>query len=576
MADISHTTDDGQRHSTSPRTIVRQSQASSPLHLRSEQSSPPASQGEEETMAATRSSNRPKGSASARGTGRVMSTRSSGRVEQPTQLSTVITPDEDQEMESEDDGTTRPERNISKRDVNMEDSAVVNKAEEGTPAVREGDVGEGEVEDEESDPVSQFDSPVKFPEGSDDLTPPPPSPTPSPPKPVFRPNLRIKVKFQGKTPIKARPATAKGKNKLPFRRGKGEWDGRKFPDGPLSHKRRVPPTATGAPSSTPALSATPGHSIEPTPAPEDEELSPVPADFEYLEEEDMSRSLSTRTEPTNMDVDEEPEEEEDEQEEQDELEEEQAEEEEEEEEEAEEEAAVDEVEEDEDEEEDEEEEMSVPPPGRMTARQAAMKGTGATVEFIELPTGPGKKKNLTPQEMELRKQEQSRKRSLQSAQKLEDEKQATIRRLLSKQAPKTRSSRSGVSSTTAPGSSGDGSVTPQLAPAPTLSRWVSSKDGVRWAVPPEAKWLAYMGPVKRVGPGRMQEIKGETEEDVDMDGPADLGEAHVELVPPPRARPQAICAIDGCGQARKYRSVKDFGRGACGLEHLRVLNTLIV
>ncbi|KZT51207.1 hypothetical protein CALCODRAFT_443421, partial [Calocera cornea HHB12733] len=140
-----------------------------------------------------------------------------------------------------------------------------------------------------------------------------------------------------------------------------------------------------------------------------------------------------------------------------------------------------------------------------------------------------KKKNLTPQELELRKQEQSRKRSLQSAQKLEDEKQATIRRLLAKQAPKTRGSRSGLGSVTAPGSSGDGSATPQLPPVPMLARWASTKDGMRWA-------------------------------------------AKVEPAPPPRARPQATCAVAGCEQMRKYRSVKDFEKGACGLEHLKALN----
>jgi len=336
-----------------------------------------------------------------------------------------------------------------------------------------------------------------------------------------------------------------------------------------SRKGTTRTRALAAASSTPAMSATPADSVEPTPAPEDEDLSPVPENFEDLNEEDMSLSPSATRKVAKMDVDEEEEEDE-----QDELEDEQPEEEEEEEEEAEEEEAAAEPEEEEEEEE-EDEEMSLPPLGRMTARQAAMKGSGVTVEFIELPTGPGKKKNLTPQEIELRKQEQSRKRSLQSAQKLEEEKQATIRRLLSKQAPKSKGSRSGVSSTTAPGSSGDGSATPQLPPVPVLARWVSTKEGMRWAVPPEGKWLSYVGPVKRVGPGRMQEIKGD---DVEMDGaeaPEPAEEVKVEPAPPPRARPQATCAVEGCGQERKYRLVKDFERGACGLEHLKALNAMM-
>ncbi|KZO98688.1 hypothetical protein CALVIDRAFT_31387 [Calocera viscosa TUFC12733] len=419
------------------------------------------------------------------------------------------------------------------------------------------------------------DEEQKLPEESDDLTPPPPSPTPSPPK---KPNLRIKVKFEGKTPINARPATArsaKGKGRLPFAtRGKAdEVDSEDSPPALKPGTRATRARAIAAPSSTPAVSATPAESIEPTPAPDDEDLSPVPDTFEGLDEEDMSLSPSATRKDVKMDEDEE-----DEEDEQDELEDEQPEEEEEEEElEAEEEEAAVEEPEEEDDDDDDDEEMSVPPPGRMTARQAAMKGSGATVEFIELPTGPGKKKHFTPQEIELRKQEQSRKRSLQSAQKLEDEKQATIRRLLSKQTPRTRGSRSGVSSVTAPGSSGDGSATPQLPPVPILARWVSTKDGMRWAVPPEGKWLAYVGPVKRVVPGRMQEIKGEDDADTEaVEAPEPAEAVQVEPAPPPRARLQALCTVDGCGELRKYRSVKDFEKGACGLEHLKAVNAMIV
>jgi Ino eighty subunit 2 len=33
----------------------------------------------------------------------------------------------------------------------------------------------------------------------------------------------------------------------------------------------------------------------------------------------------------------------------------------------------------------------------------------------------------------------------------------------------------------------------------------------------------------------------------------------------------AVCAVSGCERARKYRLVRDFARGACGVEHLKVL-----
>jgi Ino eighty subunit 2 len=43
----------------------------------------------------------------------------------------------------------------------------------------------------------------------------------------------------------------------------------------------------------------------------------------------------------------------------------------------------------------------------------------------------------------------------------------------------------------------------------------------------------------------------------------------------PRAeRPAApICAVQGCGATRKYRLVKDWTQGACGLSHLKTLES---
>jgi len=35
--------------------------------------------------------------------------------------------------------------------------------------------------------------------------------------------------------------------------------------------------------------------------------------------------------------------------------------------------------------------------------------------------------------------------------------------------------------------------------------------------------------------------------------------------------PAAICAVDGCEVKRKYRLVSDWTKGACGMEHLKVL-----
>lgn len=50
--------------------------------------------------------------------------------------------------------------------------------------------------------------------------------------------------------------------------------------------------------------------------------------------------------------------------------------------------------------------------------------------------------------------------------------------------------------------------------------------------------------------------------------------------PPPESSPESEvlkpkgpsnCAVEGCGQPRKYRLVKDWTIGACGMAHLKVL-----
>ncbi len=44
-------------------------------------------------------------------------------------------------------------------------------------------------------------------------------------------------------------------------------------------------------------------------------------------------------------------------------------------------------------------------------------------------------------------------------------------------------------------------------------------------------------------------------------------------------RPQAgvpVCDVEGCAERRKYRLVKDWARGACGMAHLKVLEQAAV
>lgn len=62
--------------------------------------------------------------------------------------------------------------------------------------------------------------------------------------------------------------------------------------------------------------------------------------------------------------------------------------------------------------------------------------------------------------------------------------------------------------------------------------------------------------------------------------PADENAMQVETgaaVPPgfPQTTPPH-CDVQGCGELRKYRLVRDFRRGACGMSHLKVLESQTV
>ena len=41
----------------------------------------------------------------------------------------------------------------------------------------------------------------------------------------------------------------------------------------------------------------------------------------------------------------------------------------------------------------------------------------------------------------------------------------------------------------------------------------------------------------------------------------------------PAGQAQAKCDVQGCSERRKYRLVRDFAKGACGITHLKALET---
>jgi len=186
-----------------------------------------------------------------------------------------------------------------------------------------------------------------------------------------------------------------------------------------------------------------------------------------------------------------------------------------------------------------------------------------------------KKKQLTESELALRREETARKRRNLTEKKLEDEKvhyhvsyhsifffnffqftmQAeTINRLLKKQS-KSKAKRSALSTAEASASEGEREVEQEEKDIvlPTSWRWVSSTRPLVTSSAPT--------PEDGVAEGRMHLILGVPVSVLPTSSPLPL--------PLPQEKPR--CDVPGCIGSRKYRLVRDWVRGACGLTHLKVL-----
>lgn len=71
--------------------------------------------------------------------------------------------------------------------------------------------------------------------------------------------------------------------------------------------------------------------------------------------------------------------------------------------------------------------------------------------------------------------------------------------------------------------------------------------------------LSFSVPASVLPP--IETSKSSTPTAMDVDKPAPLGDAQV----------QATCDVRGCSERRKYRLVRDFAKGACGMTHLKAL-----
>ncbi|KIP12584.1 hypothetical protein PHLGIDRAFT_21019 [Phlebiopsis gigantea 11061_1 CR5-6] len=218
--------------------------------------------------------------------------------------------------------------------------------------------------------------------------------------------------------------------------------------------------------------------------------------------------------------------------------------------------------EDEDEDEDSDSESMATPGRPLTARQAVLRNVvdSSHVSLVE-PPNPRKKKPLTELEMALKREETARKRRNLSEKKLEDEKAETINRLLKKQS-RTKGKRSALSTaedrpTPGAGTGSNGQEVDmdvqddsgsQAPTPPTMFRWISTtKVSATEGAPEPRMLLSFSVPVSA------------------------LPQAPEEMHNAPPKPSLVHCDLEGCNLARKYRLVKDWQRGACGMEHLKIL-----
>ncbi|KAI0061913.1 hypothetical protein BV25DRAFT_714575 [Artomyces pyxidatus] len=214
----------------------------------------------------------------------------------------------------------------------------------------------------------------------------------------------------------------------------------------------------------------------------------------------------------------------------------------------------------------------------MTARQAVLASV-VDSSHVSLNETSRKKKQLNEAELALRREETARKRKHLSEKKLEDEKAETINRLLKKQS-RPRNKRNVLASAedrtpvTQTGAAtpvdGEGdeefpteTVTPVIEDIPTSYRWIStSKHVTTHAVDDqmagaEDKKMTLSFAVPLAALPLALNVDDPPKMDVDEQ--------------PVKAREAPQCDVEGCVAGRKYRLVRDWQRGACGMDHLKVL-----
>ena len=99
------------------------------------------------------------------------------------------------------------------------------------------------------------------------------------------------------------------------------------------------------------------------------------------------------------------------------------------------------------------------------------------------------------------------------------------------------------------------------------------------AIPTRYRWVSTLRPSPDMPPGDKMFLSFSvpasllpTTPDADVDADGDIKMEGTEKGQGmPKVPAVAVCAVDGCTAKRKYRLVCDWERGACGMDHLHVL-----
>ncbi|CAG8669982.1 2046_t:CDS:2 [Acaulospora morrowiae] len=165
----------------------------------------------------------------------------------------------------------------------------------------------------------------------------------------------------------------------------------------------------------------------------------------------------------------------------------------------------------------------------LTKRQRAKLNENYEQDLLQLPMEPMRKKQLTEEEIQLKKSEIARRRKNQSIQRAEQDKMDTINRLLKKQASKKRLKDQDDNDVVQ--NNDDGSS----ANIPNVFHYVTNQEGCSLSVP-----------------------RG-------VNIPIEFSKG------PKYPPPVPICSFSGCQLPKKYRSTKTF-EFACSMEHLRKID----